>query len=345
MSKDDINIEDKFQFIAVMSKYLSSDKYKRRIGLCLSNLNVEENKTAKKALRNSKSGSFEENRRIHRPDITADLLALFGSPSGLKFLTHDFDPNSNVSMSDIIEQSLEIINSNDYRFKIPGSLYSLLNGFINGPKWTDCRGEEHTFFLLSNKATNWIKHTPSLHLLSSDELGTEINSFRNTVRVSKPNLASIFSMLISKDTRLNSLSVHTDKLDKADFYTNVFWVTFLIFNKVLKDIAQRERNANVKIKYERSSWQEYRLYSIKITHVGSEANQFDEVKNKLMASGGALYNLMSSCVGYCDWSVEANFEGVFKRWRILDFRNLPETEDLNASDVEGFTHIFTFYKK
>lgn len=344
MKKQGITIEDKVDFISFMSRYLSSDKYGNRIDTCLNKLSFEESKTAGVGSINSKKATFEKNRDSHRPDITADLLSLFASPSGLKFLTHDFDPSNEVSMDVIISRAIQIINSNSYRFKIPGSLYSLLNGFINGPGWKDFKGEEHRFFLLSSNAKNWIKKTPTIHPITSDEFGNEINTFRNTVRVTKPNLSSIFNILLSND-RLKNLRVCTTQLDKADFYTNVFWVAFLILNKVLVDIAQRDKDADVRIAFERSSWQEYRLCTIKITHVGSEANPFDEVKNKLIKGGGALFNIMSSCAGYCDWSVEANFEGRCKRWRILNFRDLSEEEDLDATKVRGFTHIFTFYKK
>ena len=345
MSKNIVTEEDRLKFIHLMTNAKKSNEQKLRFESCLGNLKITEHKSKSNEEKQTHKNSYDNNRRKHRPDITANLLSLMGAPSGLKFLTHDFDPTSDISMSNVIDTANQIINSDDYRFKIPGSLYSLFNGFINGPKWTDYKRDGHTFHMNSDKVTKWINASISLHPLTSDEFGDEINSFRNTVRVAKPNLASIFKLLLSNDTRLKNLRVSTDKLDKADFYTNVFWMTFMIFKNVLIDIAQRDNTANVRIKFQRSSWQEYRLCSIKIIHIGSEANPFEEIKRKLMTSGGALYNLMSSCTGYCDWTLEANFEGEYKRWRILNLRNLPEEETLCANEVEGFSHIFSFYKK
>lgn len=345
MSKNIVTEGDRLRFIHLMSNAKKSSEQNRRVKLCLENLKITEYKSHIEGEKEIQKNSFNNNRRKHRPDITASLLSLFGAPSGLKFLTHDFDPNSNQSMKDIIDTANRIINSTDYRFKIPGSLYSLFNGFINGPTWTDYKKDGHSFYLKSHKVTNWITTAPSIHPLVSDEFGDEINSFRNTVRISKPNLDSIFKLLLNNDPHLKNLKVISDKLDKADFYTNVFWMTFMIFRNVLIDIAQRDSEANLKIEFERSSWQEYRLCSIKIIHIDSEANPFEETKRKLMRSGGALYNLMSSCCGYCDWTLEANFEGEYKRWRVLNLRNLPEEEGLSADEVDGFSHIFTFYKK
>lgn len=345
MSTNKVTAKDRLDFIHLMSSANKSNDQQKRVDTCLEKLDISEVRPMSKTEKGSQKNSYENYRKKHRPDITANLLSLMSAPNGLKFLTHDFDPNSDMTMSIVIDKANEIIHSDEYRFKIPGSLYLLFNGFINGDKWTDYKRALHSFYLKSDRLTNWFLQSPNLHPIASDELGDEINSFRNTIRVSKPNLDSIFRLLLSNNTKFSNFKVKTDKLDKADFYTNVFWMTFMIFKKILFDISQRNTNAEISIKYERSTWQEYRLCSVRITHLGSEANPFDETKMKLLDSGGALFNIMSSCVGYCDWTVEANFEGEFKRWRILNFRNLPEEENLDETEVEGFSHIFTFYKK
>ncbi len=287
--------------------------------------------------------SFIDNRKRHRPDLTADFLALFSVPSGFKFLTHDFDPNSDITMADVISRANETLNSKKFRFKIPGSLYSLINNFINKGNWKAYTNSKREFFLKNPEITEWINKSPSLHPLTHDEFGKEINLFRDTVRISKPHLTNVFKRILNYDS-LKLLHTKTEKLDTADFYTNVFWMTYKILFSVMRDIAQREETADVNIKYIRSSHGQYRLCSIIITHIGSEANPFEDVKTKLKSGGGALFNLMSACTGYCDWTIEGNFEGEYKRWRILDSRDLPEEEDLQPNEVEGFTHIFTFYK-
>lgn len=343
MNTDKVTAEERLNFIHLMTNAKKSSEQKKRIDSCLKDVEVSERRYKGKF---GQEVSFESNRKKHRPDVTAIFLALLGVPSELKFLTHDFDPNSDMSMTTVIGRANEIINSKEYRFKIPGSLYVLFSRFINGgDTWTDYKGIKHSFYLNSEKLTNWIQNSPNIHPVASDELVDEINMFRNTVRISKPNLDCVFKLLQSNDTKLKNLRIQTEKLYQADFYTNVFWMTFMIFKKVMNDIAQRDECANIHIKFERSAWNEFRLCTVRITHIGSEANPFEETKQKLRNAGGALFNLMSSCVGYCDWMIEADFEGELKRWRILNFRDLPEEEALSADEIEGFSHIFTFYKK
>ncbi len=190
----------------------------------------------------------------------------------------------------------------------------------------------------------WIDSNPTFHPISSPQYGNEIQDFRKTVRIFKPILPDLISSFISKTTGLQNLHVKTEKLDKADFYTNVNRLINFIIGKVLKDIAQRDPTAEVVISYHRSSWNEYRLCKIIITHVNSEANPFDDMQKKIFSGGGALYELAKNCQGYCDWTVEANFEGEYKRWRILSAQNLPEIETIGQNEIKGFTHIFTFYK-
>lgn len=287
---------------------------------------------------------FNKIRTAHNPTTTADLLSTFTNPNGLKFLTHDFDPDSVLTIQDIKNRARNVLDSYENKF-VDGALRKLLNGFINGPEWIDYKNVTHSFYLNCEKIESWEKQNPLIHPSLSNEFGQEFQLFRNTVRVSKPHLPEILNNIIECDKFLQGLQIETEKLDKADFYTNVYVLVNYIFRRVLRDIAQRETKAKVKIVYNRSVWNEYRLCSISITHIGSEANPVEEVVEKIKNGGGAMFNLLSSCNGYCDWTVEAKFEDGAKRWRILNYINLPEFENLDDNQVEGFSHIFTFYKK
>lgn len=291
-----------------------------------------------------KGSDIERIRLKHHPDITAEFLSLFGSPDGLKFLTHDFDPDSGMTMENVIKQVENILGSEKYKYQLPKSLFGLINGFINGSKWIDYDGAEHFTYLKSDEMRLWMNKYRTLHPISSNEFGFEIQKFRNTIRLSKPRLPQIVSDLISRKSSLRNLNLIPNNLDKADFYTNVYILKSRIFESVLSDMSQRNCTLPVRIKYTRSAWNEYRLHEIRFTHIGSEANPFDEVKAKFMTQGGALFALLKICLGYCDWTIEANFEGEYKRWRILNCRNLPEVEDIEAGETDGFSHIFTFFK-
>lgn len=288
-----------------------------------------------------------EIREQHNPAITADFLSLFGSPDGLKFLTHDFDSDSEYDVEKVIKQVTDILDSSKYKFQLPKSLYGLFKGFIYGPLWKDSDGDDHKIYLKSEEFQAWIKRNPLMHPITSNEFGSEIQKFRNTVRLSKPRLPQIIFEVMNNNTSLKNLNViglDSGKLDRADFYTNIYILKNRILSKVLSDMAQRDISHPISIVYERSYWEEYRLHEIRITHIGSEANPFEDAKRKLLTKGGALFDLLNICKGYCDWTIEANFEGDKKRWRILNYRHLPEEEFIADEDVKGFTHIFTFYK-
>lgn len=339
MSKTFNLTEDQLDFIRfIASKVEKSSELGKKMNKCMAMIGVSEaNNTPKETL--------ESIRGKHNPGLTAEFLSLFGVPRGLKFLTHDFDPDSNMTMAIVIKQVRSIISSPKYNFKLPVSLYALIINFLNGEKlWSDYNNAPHSTNLNSGGLKTWIDSNPTLHPISSPQYGDEIQDFRKTVRIFKPILPKLISSLISKTAALQNLQIKTENLDKADFYTNVNRLINFIIGKVLKDIAQRNSAAEVVISYHRSTWNEYRLCKIIITHVGSEATPFDEMQKKLFSEGGTLYELAKNCQGYCDWSVEANFEGEYKRWRILSAQNLPEIETIDKNEIKGFTHIFTFYK-
>ncbi|MBD5186665.1 MAG: hypothetical protein HDS80_03580 [Bacteroidales bacterium] len=341
MSKVRISLNiDQLNLIRYLSsKVEKSPELSKKFDKCMDSIVVSE-------VNSSPKETLEEIRKKHTPGITAKFLSQFEVPSGLKFLTHNFDPDSNMTMATVIKQVSSIISSQEYNYKLPGSLYGLIINFIRGEKkWLDYNNESHSTNLSSGGLKNWIDSNPTLHPITSPQYGNEIQAFRRTVRIAKPVLPELISSLINKITSLQNLQIKTEKLDKADFYTNVNRLIHFIIGNVLSDIAQRNSSAEVLISYQRSSWNEIRLHKILITHIDSEANPFEDVQKKICSGGGALYELAKNCQGYCDWAVEANFEGEYKRWRILSAQNLPEIEIIDKNEVKGFTHIFTFYKQ
>lgn len=332
--------KDQLDFICyVAGRIDSSSKLNGKMDKCLNGISI-----AKKS-KFSSNETIDNIRKNHFPTLTADFFSQFQAPDGLKFLTHDFDPDSGNTIENVVNQARTILCSPKYFKKLPDSLYPLINGFICGDKWYDYNGEFHNNNLSNGKLKAWIDSNPTLHPISSPDYGGEIQAFRNTVRVSKPILPKLITNFIDRNPGLQNLDIQLEKLDRADFYTNVNRLINCIIGKVLFDMAQRDSTAEIKIAYDRSAWNEYRLHKIKVIHVGSEANMFEDVREKCMCGGGALFELAKSCQGYCDWAIEANFEGEYKRWRILSAQNLPEVESLDKNDIIGFSHIFTFYKK
>ena len=142
-------------------------------------------------------------------------------------------------MADVIATAQNILDSPEYVY-IHNTLRKLINGFVNGPEWVDYLNIAHTSNLGSEEMKVWLDRFPKIHPISSNEYGPEIQMFRNTVRVSKPELPKIISSIIDKDNSLKSLSIETSQLDKADFYTNVLVLAQWIIRPILRDIAQRD---------------------------------------------------------------------------------------------------------
>lgn len=291
-------------------------------------------------IENHNHEQFDKERNYFNPLTTAEFLSLLGARRGLKYLTHDFQPDSDMTMEVLIDQVKSVLE--EWYGKIPKSLYLLIKGFVFGEKWLNCYGKEQRFFLSSDQMKAWYVSNPKSNPIISTEHERFIQDFRSTVRLSKPQLDE----LVAEISNNKNIQLTTKDLQKADFYTNVFYLRRII-NWVINDVIQRERNPKISISYERSSLDDIRRCSIKIVHHDSEANLFDDVWKKVTSDhgGGSLRELLQLCVGYCDWTIDANFEDVSKRWRIINHTDNPEFEDLDNEKPEGFTHIFTFYKK
>lgn len=284
---------------------------------------------------------FEAKRTKFNPLITAEFLSLFGAPSGLKFLTHDFDPSSDMSMPRLLKQVNNIIK--EWKDKIPESLRLLMTSFVQKGDWIDFKGDKHKLFLEGDDVTKWCSENPKLNPVISNEFGSQIQDFRNTVRLSQPKLETSLNEVIKSNDNLAKLNIKKEKLNRADFYTNVL-VLRKIIKAILLDIAQRNQQANIKIEFVREVYDNsYRTCIIRITHLDSIASDFEEVKKKLYSKGGALYNIFESCIGYCDWSIEATFEDSPKKWNIINHTQQEEFQEIDTPN--GFTHILTFFKK
>lgn len=280
--------------------------------------------------------TFDSIRDGHTPMKTADFLSLFELREGLKYLTHDFEPNSGMTMMSLVENTRKFLNSKDYT--IPRSLYSLIKGYIDGVFWVDCFGEKHNSFLPTDDWRKYEQIDPFVHPITTDAYGEEVQRFGETIRVRKPHLQDLLDAIPeAKNVKIEKLD-----LDKFDVYTNVYVLTSIL-RDILKDFIQRNRDSLIQIRCERGIFSEYRTYSIKFVHSKSTANSIEEVQSKLKKGGGALFRVLGLCEGFCDWSIEGNFEGRFFKWRILDSTGGREIEEIQKT--ADFVHIFTYYKK
>lgn len=275
---------------------------------------------------------------------TARFLSLFNNPSGLKYLTHDFDPVDDgrpQSLDDLFIQAKKILNHRDYT--IPSSLWALINNYVKGQaNWSDTFGITHNSFIANPSWKEWSLQN-KMHPIYNPFFTKEIMSFRSTVRLVPPLLKDI----CDKAQKSLSLIVKEEKLEKADFYTN----TYILYNVIKRILTMMNRRANkcpeVTISFKRATDTQGRmLRQIVINQKDSFANKsIDDVKERLVRNNeagdfGAIRHQLN---GYCLWQVETLWDNQPYRWNLLKNDDMPEIERIDNDLVIGFTHILTYY--
>lgn len=291
-----------------------------------------------------------KNGSIHSPKDTASFLSLFNNPDGFKFLTHDFDPNSNMDYDKLLNLAQKTFFEGTSKYKIPQSLYSLMSTFIgvdnnkqgDNKKWMDCDGILHNSNYSCKEWKEWAKANPNIHLLENKDIEKEILKFRSTIRIVKPALKDIIENI---KKRFSNLSVQTDKLEVADFYTYVRFLKKSI-ELILNDMSRyAEKFPKIEICFQREIGDDFSLRIIKICQIGSFSSSLDDVIKKFENGGGAFNEIKNTLLGYCNWSVEAIWDDIPKRWNILDDIGRDKVEEIKDGKVKGFTHVLTYYYK
>ncbi len=337
---------DKYEFINLMLKNRNLSVNQKRRLILLATKELEAGDTGE-----TKQSSESDKDKVgkHFPKDTAKFLSLFSNPNGFKFLTHNFDPDSDMSFTTLVENSRNIFKKQSKELKIPQNLYALMHCFLYGidskgkKAWMAFDGSYQNENYASDSWRTWAEKKSSLHPIANKDFEKTIMLFRSTIRVVKPALLSIVEELEKKHSDLH---ITKRDLEKADFYTYVHVLKDAI-DRILADMSQYEHK-DVEINYERvfSNTDDYSLRKIRITQLGSYSYSFDDVKAKFEGKGGGAFREIKNCLtGYCNWAVETKWDGKPLRWNILDDTGINETEEIDSTSVKGFTHILTFYYK
>ena len=206
----------------------------------------------------------------------------------------------------------------------------------------DCDGNFHKDNYTSKGWVEWSVNNPNVHLLSNEEIGKEILKFRSSIRLIKPILCDIINRQATKHP---NLIIQTNSLEKADFYTYV-WALENGIKRILDDMARyADKTPNIRVSFERSFSDDFSKRIIKITQLGSFSSSIDDVLQKFKIGGGAFNEIKNVFCGYCNWSVESIWDGKAKRWNILNDTDVDEIEDMEDTNVPGFTHVLTYFSK
>lgn len=283
----------------------------------------------------------------HQPKQTTDFLSEFNSPNGLKYLTHDFDkdiPNYALFMKDI----KTILNKAKNEKNITPSVWSLINGFVKkDTTWTSFDGQENNFSWSDKEVEEWVTSS-KLHPLKHADFQRKIEKFKNSTRVSPPQLKSIIDEIISKNQY--TINIEQKDTETADFYTNVNQLRSAITLILEMMNAKHRNNGNSKIQIlKRSEAEEhnYKPLYIEITQIDSFSNSsINDAIERLNKNpnAGDFGSIKKHLHGLCDWSVESTWNNEPWRWNILKDKHIDSREKLGLKP-DGFKHILKFYRK
>ena len=344
---------EKYDFIKLMlkSRNLSVNDKKRLVLLATQEIEKKERITERGT--ESPDGDKSINKeQPHAPKDTAAFLSLFNHEDGFKFLIHDFDPDSEMEYSQLLKMVRDTFMNAKDRYTIPKSLYALMFTMLYGGKektWMDCNGKLQEENFACNKWTQWAKDNPKIHVLSNESIKKVLYAFRSTIRLvlSEDTDSQLKTIVKRQEKKHANLLITSENLNNADeFYTYVNYLEKGI-KQILDDMSKRfKESPKVKISYESSLNNDYRLCVIRITQYGSfSSKSLEDVQSKFSGGGGDFYSIRNTLYGYCNWSVESKWGDKVMRWNILNDTGKEETEELDYTDIPGFTHILTYYSK
>lgn len=296
---------------------------------------------------------------LANPKDVANFMSLFNQRDGLKYLTHDYDEESDFEIDEFLISREKVFSEvTSRKFNIPPSLWRIVKQFAfdsKQTKWTTISEDYKNFIGIeigwaSPELRDWSKQT-KLHPIRNEKYKQVINDFRRITRIESPNLETLIENTIDKvfSDRKNDFEIETNDLSKADFYTHVGFLKTAL-ETVFEEIKKRtdeECKKKVRIEYQRETEDDYFIRKILITHYNSfptkelgvlleEWNSFDK---------GCMGKIGKNMQGYCHWSVVTQIEGSPIKVNILKEKDTPGHEPADPSEAVGFTHIFTFYYK
>lgn len=334
------------------SRNLSMNDKKRLVLLATREIEKKDNITPEDGISAPEGRKNTEKERPHAPKDTAAFLSLFNHEDGFKFLTHDFDPDSEMEYSQLLKMARDTFMSAKDKYTIPKSLYALMFTMLYGGKdktWMDSNGKRQTENFACNKWIQWAKDNAKIHVLSNESIKKVLMAFRSTIRIvqSSSESDSRLEAIVKRQAKKHAdLTITYDHLEDADFYTYVRFLEKGI-TLILDDMSKYSKESpKVKISFDSSRNDDYKLCVIKITQYGSfSSKSLEDVRNKFNGGGGDFYSIKNTLCGYCNWSVETKWGDEVKRWNILDDSGKEQEENLVSPEIPGFTHILTYYSK
>lgn len=314
-------------------------------------------------LNNSSITNKSENKITNlepNPKHVADFMTLFNQRKGLKYLTHDYDEDSEFNLDKFLISAHKVFVQETQKLNIPQSLWRIVQKFAFDSKqsaWTSISEDyQKDIPIKIGWATpglrNWSKQN-NLHPKRHEEFNRIINAFKRITRIERSNLDNLIDATLENvlGNEIENYKITKTALLKADFYSHVRFLkdAFKIIFEEIKKRSDFSDKREVTIKYERSISDEgYYLRKIVITHHNSFPNKELGLCLKEWQEKGNMGKIKEKLRGYCHWSVKTMIDGKPTKVNILKEKETPKYEIFNSEKTvaqDGFTHVLTFYYK
>lgn len=286
---------------------------------------------------------------IHNPIETSKFLQALSSDSNpLKYLIHN--KTDGFQLDKIQAEWKEILNnyssifSKNIKFSVIKRMKCITG--LDADDWF-FKGRAEKFKFSQKTVIDWCHKNPTKHpILHFD---SEISLFKASIKIYNGVLKNYIEEIIKESFGQDfyKLQIELINLEDAEFYTDVDALISGLKN-IFNSIAQRRDNSNkLKIVFEAKRTSEGRLRILKIIHKDSICDKTLE-RDELFSSdgGGDFKEAEKRFLQVCDWSIiSKNPDNDFNKLNVLfsPNHNLPQKEKIIEEQIEGFTHLLTFY--
>tara|TARA_B100000767_G_scaffold14522_1_gene13913 strand:+ start:651 stop:1784 length:1134 start_codon:yes stop_codon:yes gene_type:complete len=311
---------------------------------------------------NSSSKLKGKQKEVHEPNPkhVADFMSLFNQREGLKYLTHDYDENTEFDIDEFLLSAHEVFEKETKKLNIPTSLWRIVAQFAfdsERTEWTSISEDYKksmpiTMGWATKELKDWSKQN-YLHPIRNEAHKKIIDDFKRITRIESTNLEKLIDATIESNFKneIEKFEIKKIDLSKADFYSHVGFlkIAFEIIFEEIKKHSDSSEKKKITIEYKRATSDDgYFLRKILITHHKSFPSKELGVILVEFKEKGNIGKIRKKLEGYCHWSVETMIDDVPTKINILKEKKTPEHEIIKCEDEElpkGFTHILTFYYK
>jgi hypothetical protein len=327
--------------------------------------------TKEQSARNQKDG----NKNIpHKPKDVAAFLVRFRERKsrGLKYLTHrwsDVKNDNPLTYEEIIENAKKELNECRSIYTIPDTLFSKVREYVVEKTYSEINKKgflvkhPHFFYNVvrngrverehvysgwsSDEMVEWAKNNPGGDPNQDDYWKKKlIYPFKQAIEVRDGMFEAYMRMNAEvelKDQYQLFNPTYSESLKEARFFTDV--PTLFEGIRELLDVAKdKAKKPSLKIDYQIP--ESTGLFGIRQIRIMTDldCNIGSLHTKQQLISGGNFGSAYEHFYGLCNWSILCKKGKDFIRINLLsDIEEINDEEIIKSDEVEGFTHVLTFY--